>query len=152
MRSRTPRPARRPSFELALLGALALCGLGASCASSPPPSFREDLLGTCWRLVRMDGKAPLDEAVPTLCFDEQGGLSGTGGCNRYSGTAQFLGDGIEVGPLVSTRMACADAVMDQERIFLDRLGRARRWLLSGKTLLVYSEAPPALRFERESSR
>lgn len=152
MRLRRRWPLLRNRSEPSFLGALALGALLASCASSPLPSFREDLLGTCWRLVRMDGKAPLEEAVPTLCFDEQGGLSGTGGCNRYSGTARFLDDGIEVGPLVSTRMACAEQVMDQERAFLDRLGRARRWMLSGKTLLVYSEDPPALRFEREGAR
>ena len=142
------RPARRRATLVALCGLLAL----GACASTAEPTFREDLSGTCWTLRTLDGKPVLAHARPTLCFDENGALSGSTGCNQYNATAQYQGDSISLGPVTTTRKACEEEVMEQERLFLTRLERARRWLLADKTLLVYGDTPPALRFDREDAR
>lgn len=63
-------------------------------------------------------------------------ISGSAGCNRYSG--RFLRDavGITVGPLAATRMACAPALMAQETRFLKLLGGATGYLVRGDGALV----------------
>jgi heat shock protein HslJ len=46
------------------------------------------------------------EPVATLVFKEDGTLEVNAGCNRGSGTWTAVGGGIEVGPLMLTKMAC----------------------------------------------
>ncbi len=46
------------------------------------------------------------EPVATLAFKEDGTLEVNAGCNRGSGTWAVVGGGIEVGPLMLTKMAC----------------------------------------------
>ena len=50
-----------------------------------------------------------------------------GGCNRFFGSLQQSGKGIEVGPLGSTRMACEEPVMSRESAFLDAIQRTRNF-------------------------
>jgi heat shock protein HslJ len=62
---------------------------------------------------------------PTAIYDEAGTVSGNSGCNEYNGPAVVEGDAVRIGPLVSTRRACADpAVNDQETAFLNALQAA----------------------------
>ncbi|MGW0016705.1 META domain-containing protein [Rhodococcus sp. NPDC003382] len=50
----------------------------------------------------------LERSAPSLLVDEDGSVSGSTGCNRFTGTAQ-IGDGtLTFGPLATTRMACPD--------------------------------------------
>lgn len=46
-----------------------------------------------------------EEVIATASFVE-GRVSGTTGCNRYSGTYRLEGTGLSVGSLAMTRMAC----------------------------------------------
>lgn len=46
------------------------------------------------------------EPVATLVFKDGGTLEVNAGCNRGSGTWKAVGGGIEVGPLMLTKMAC----------------------------------------------
>ena len=81
-----------------------------------------DLPGSTWELVAMDGEAVAGDAVPTLAFDEQGAVSGSTGCNTFSGEVAIDGNALSFGPLVTTRMACADpAANAQEAAFLAAL-------------------------------
>jgi len=129
----------RVATTLLLLVAVG-CGGGASedptpepadDASPPTPEFQAegpglvDLTGTYWRVEDLAGRGVLDRAETTLEFPEDGQVSGTGGCNRFSGTYQRRGDTLSFRPLASTRMACPEAVMDQEMRFfaiLESLG------------------------------
>ena len=62
----------------------------------------------------------------TLMF--QGGkVSGSSGCNRFRGTFTAEGNALKIGPLATTRKACEDAVMTQEREFLRALESATTW-------------------------
>ena len=48
-------------------------------------------------------------------------VSGSSGCNTFSGSYKLDGLNVTIGPLASTRMACEQAVMDQETAFLTAL-------------------------------
>lgn len=69
----------------------------------------------------------IDRLQTVIEITSDGKVSGTGGCNRISGTASIRGDKMTFGPIVSTEMACAPAAMDQERKFFAALGDVRAW-------------------------
>ena len=58
-------------------------------------------------------------------FREKGELSGYGGCNRFFGSYDLEGTSLTIGPLASTKMACADG-MTEEQDFFNVLQDARR--------------------------
>jgi hypothetical protein len=62
------------------------------------------LAGTSWTLTDLDSGGVTGTA-PTLELTETD-VSGTGGCNTFSGTYTTDGDTISFGPLASTMMAC----------------------------------------------
>jgi len=49
------------------------------------------------------------------------------------------GSTISIGPLVSTMMACAEAVTSQETRYLKALQDAERYTLDGPYLLIYAK-------------
>jgi heat shock protein HslJ len=66
----------------------------------------------------------------TANFTPDGQLSGYGGCNSFSGSAQVATDGtMTIGPLATTLMACAEG-MDQETAYLSALQNARSFSFS----------------------
>ena len=73
----------------------------------------------------------------TATFDN-GKLSGNAGCNTYNATYEVDGTKIAIGPIATTRRACADAlVATQETEYLAALELARTYSLgaNGLTLL-----------------
>jgi heat shock protein HslJ len=74
--------------------------------------------------------SPLASNVPTVRFDPSGTVSGTTGCNRYTGQYTLDGDELAVSPLASTRMMGAEDVMEQEMAYLAALP----WVASAKVI------------------
>jgi heat shock protein HslJ len=71
----------------------------------------------------------------TAIFAEDGTVGGNAGCNTYNGPYTVDGAAIKVGPLVSTKMACADeATSQQEAAYLAALGNATVFAFSGDNL------------------
>lgn len=68
-----------------------------------------DRLNGDWRVVSINGRAARGSSVS---FDN-GRLTGRS-CNRFSANYDTRGDGMSVGAVTSTRMACEDARMDEE--------------------------------------
>jgi len=68
-----------------------------------------------------------------LSFDK-GAVSGDAGCNTFRGTYVIDGKSVKIGPLATTRKACAEDVMTQEREFLAALESAVAWAVEGDTL------------------
>ncbi len=100
-----------------------------------------DLTGTSWTVTGYNnGQQAVVSVIAgselTVDFGPANTLSGSAGCNRYTGTYQVTGKTIKVGPLGSTRMACADpaGVMVQENAFLQALETATAWQLGGDRL------------------
>ena len=85
----------------------------------------------------------------TLAFDGEGRASGSGGCNRFTGSYTFDDGKLAFGPLAGTKMMCPEAVMDQEDRFHQALGAVDKVVLDGPFLLIYIEGSDApLRFTR----
>jgi heat shock protein HslJ len=82
----------------------------------------------------------------TAIFGADGKLSGNAGCNTYNGTYTTDGDKITIGPLATTRMACEQAVMDQETAYLNALANAATFNL-GKDSLELRDANGALQVD-----
>ena len=71
----------------------------------------------------------------TAVFAEDGTLSGSGGCNTYNGPYKVDGASIEIGPLASTMMMCADqAVGQQETSYFAALDKAATYAFNGDRL------------------
>jgi heat shock protein HslJ len=72
----------------------------------------------------------------TAVFSEDGSLSGSAGCNNYSGTYEVDGENISIGPLVTTRMACEEpeGTMEQESEYLAALETVSTWSIDGDVL------------------
>jgi heat shock protein HslJ/uncharacterized membrane protein len=80
-----------------------------------------------WRVEDIGGAGIIDASNVTLVFTPGGGLSGSGGCNRYRAGVELSGEGLHIGPAAATLMACPEALMAQERRFFDALGRVGRF-------------------------
>jgi heat shock protein HslJ len=85
------------------------------------------LMGAEWVVESIDGAEIAAGSRATLTFDADGRVAGNTSCNQYSGPYRLTGEGISVGEVVSTRKACADALMNQERKFLGALGAVDRF-------------------------
>lgn len=96
--------------------------------------------GTAWRL---DGIATGADAVSSVlagtevtALFEDGQVSGSGGCNTYTGGYTVDGQAIAVTDLASTKMACEPEVSAQEAAYLEALGRAAWSEIGGSTLTL----------------
>jgi heat shock protein HslJ len=106
------RPAARPNPALFVAAALFATGLLAGCSSGI--SLDEPIEGPVWHLEQLGGEPVSStgdpQRDPQLQFDRRNGrLSGSGGCNRVSGTFERNGNTLKMSQLASTRTACADA-------------------------------------------
>ncbi len=128
-----------------LAGALTLtaCGRGAVIAASPEGE---------WTLQTLNG-APLLAASAINATFEDGKITGYSGCNSYGGAYTVKGDGLQLGEIAITEMACLeDGVMEQEQAYMAALSNVAKFRLdndrlelldaSGATLLVYARVEP----------
>lgn len=129
-------PARRPGpgIRHALAAALLLLAPPARADAPAPPLGR-------WLAEDIRGGGVMDRLQSTLEVRPGGRVAGSGGCNRYAGTVQLAGDAMSFGPLVSTRMACPPAAMNQEQKFLGALAAVRSWRVDpARRKLILSDA------------
>jgi heat shock protein HslJ len=85
--------------------------------------------------------ARLPETSVIVTFSEQG-VTGNAGCNTFGGEFNYTNDGsLTVGNLITTRLACEEAIMQQENAFLSALQRATRFAVDdrGQLLVFYTE-------------
>jgi heat shock protein HslJ len=137
----------------------------AGCASVDPqvqeakrlvrgeePVIAGTLEGGVWLVEDVNGGGVIDNARLDASFAD-GKVSGRSGCNRYNGGWQQDGATIKVGPLMSTRMACAPALMTLEQKFLAAL-EAATLVSFDATGAAFLKAPDGrvLRLRRESDQ
>ncbi len=89
-----------------------------------------------WVLVELDGK-PFP-ARATITFPSKGQIAGQAPCNRYSATQSAPRPWFEAGPVMSTKMACADLVAEQR--FFKALGEMTLVDVLGNVLVLSNEA------------
>lgn len=107
------------------------------------------LLGSDWIVDDPAYIARDGGRTPTLRFLEGDRVSGTGGCNRFSGQASVERGVAHLGPVGATRMACRGSVADTEARFFQALEATRGARLEGGRLVFLDGAgKPLARFIR----
>jgi putative lipoprotein len=130
---------KRKLLSLTLLTIMLFSACSAFSAGDP-------LDGSSWELSALRGNRPVEGSTVSIEF-KAGQLGGSGGCNSYGGSYEVDGDQIQVQELVSTLMACADQpVTDQESVYLQYLGDARRFELTDGQLQLFRSDGEALVF------
>lgn len=118
----------------------------AGCATATPPQAYQEhtvagddaLAGTRWQVVSVSGRTLPQSIRATLAFEPDGRISGTAGCNRYTGAYRVSGTGLEVTQLVTTRKLCFAGVMAQEESLLRVLRNANAFERKPGQLLLHS--------------
>jgi heat shock protein HslJ len=106
-----------------------------------------DLAGTSWTATGINnGKeavvAMAGTEKATLVFGSDGQVSGSGGCNSFSGTYTTTEpDGLTFGPLAATEKACLDGdAMQIEQEYFAALANVTTYQLEGATLTLRDAA------------
>ncbi len=121
-------------FSIALV--LVLVAL-AGCSSSQSPGGGT-LTGQVWALTDVAGKTPIQDTGITIQFGTDGTVSGSSGCNQYSGTYTASGSSLTINtPLASTMMACAEPVMVQETAYQTALAGVKAYTVKGDKLTLF---------------
>jgi heat shock protein HslJ len=97
------------------------------------------LANTVWSLVSYgaaDAPTPVVAGIPVTATFSAQGVTGTGGCNGYSGPFQYSENTISFGALISTKMACEEPVMSQETAFFNALATAKTFTIANGQLQI----------------
>jgi putative lipoprotein len=96
-----------------------------------------ELVGTNWLVVEIDG-SPVVAGPPKreahMVFNAQGRVSGSTGCNRFTGAYKQEAGGLRFTPMAVTKMACPPSLDAQERSFLKAIEAVASVRQSGKSL------------------
>ncbi len=78
-----------------------------------------------WLAEDILGGGVIDRLQTTLTVAADGAVSGSGGCNRFRGTATIDGEAVRFSQMAGTLMACTEAAMNQESRFHEALEATR---------------------------
>ena len=108
----------------------------AACGSSAPQGGG-DVTGKVWALTTLNGQPPVDGGGISAQFTADGIVSGSAGCNQYTGKYSVSGSNITFDPsIATTMMACPQPIMDQESAYLKMLGEAKTYSVKGDELTL----------------
>jgi heat shock protein HslJ len=141
-----PAMAVENAFQAAFAGTLQYTvdgdRLTLSAASGGSLSFTREappqLDGSSWEVTGYNNNRQavvgvIGDPAITLTFGAEE-VSGSAGCNRFWASYTTDGDSISFGPTATTRMACDEPLMTQEREFLAALASAVTWRIDGNVL------------------
>jgi len=80
-----------------------------------------------WLAENILGSGVVDRVQTILEIAPDGVVTGTAGCNRFRGKAILDGERISFAQLVTTKMHCTPAAMDQEQRFRRALEATQRF-------------------------
>jgi copper homeostasis protein (lipoprotein) len=99
------------------------------------------LAGQTWQLTQLNGNEIAVEnfnTVPFLQFDSQNKkISGNGGCNTFNGSYTTSANDLHFGPLLSTKMACAE--LNIETSLMNALQETETFSVVENKLTIYSK-------------
>lgn len=111
------------------------------------PSAPVPLTGTTWVLTSYNNG---DEAVVsviagteiTLNLDEDGGITGSAGCNRYFASYETDGNALSFGMIGATEKFCdePEGTMAQETTYLDLLNTTAGYVIEGDSLTTQNSS------------
>lgn len=97
------------------------------------------LTGDEWRVTQIGGTDTASTA-PTMAFGTDGFLSGSGSCNNYRASYEITGEGINIGPAMATKMACAEEARTQQEVrFFSALEQVTRFDVVEGRLQLYAQ-------------
>ncbi|MEA5079895.1 MAG: META domain-containing protein [Anaerolineaceae bacterium] len=124
-----------------LLATLTLAALALTACATKTET--PTLSGTSWKLTsygEVEAQTPAADGIDTrVDFGSDGNVSGTMGCNRFSGSYTQQDGQITFGPLMATKMACPDLPMTQESVAFGVLVGTVRTEWTQNQLSIYSE-------------
>jgi heat shock protein HslJ len=121
---------RRIAITLALMLLVPACGDDAD-----DPVSADDLDGRTFVADEIDGRELVAGTRITVAFAD-GSIGADAGCNRHGGSYELVDGELRTGPLRSTRMACAEPVMEQEQWLADLLRSNPRIDFDGDVLVL----------------
>ena len=144
--------ARPAPLLLAFAVALAACAARdpVSTPVPPPRPVRvDDLVGSEWIAEDIAGATIAGGSRSTLHFLSIAQVDGDTGCNRFAGPVTVEDGIMRIGPLATTRRACAQALMDQERRYLVALAQGVALQRDGDLLLLLDDRQhPLVRYSQ----
>jgi heat shock protein HslJ len=134
------RPPRVRSSLASTVVLLTVAAFAAACAPIGADDANRPLENTSWTVTSIAGAPALPEARPTLTFAADGTVSGSSGCNQYSGAYRRDGGALSFGGISSTLMGCDGQRGQQETAFLAALNGAASWRHGPDGLLISGAA------------
>jgi len=122
-------------LALAVVASLSVAGCDALGAAQGG-----QLEGVTWQLstyVTDDARVPVPGDVAATATFASGQVSGTNGCNSYSGPYQASGSSLSVGPLMSTLMGCGPVQSAIESAFMGAFQDAASYTVTSTQLTIY---------------
>ena len=98
----------------------AACALATAMLWSTPSSAADPVLGL-WRIEQARSEPILDKRRARIDFGADGRLTGHTSCNTMNASYTLERSVLKVGPVATTRMACAQLQMEQEDRILSAL-------------------------------
>lgn len=111
-----------------------------TAAQTPPAPVVLTLAGTEWAAFAVDGKAEVTNPKPKLRWLNADKISGSGGCNGFTGPSVSGPDSLRLGPLASTGRACLSMPGSQEDLFFKALELTRKAKLDRDQLVLMDES------------
>jgi heat shock protein HslJ len=133
------------------MGRTAILGLLAVLALTGPARADERLPAGAWRIVSIAGAQGLDPARATADIADDGTLALTIGCNRIRAKPEVTGTTVDIGRLVSTRMACPPPLDAIEAALVAALAATRSrdaGAPAGQLVLADATGTPTLTLSR----
>ncbi len=90
-----------------------------------------------WQIEDINNQGIIDSSHITITFDNNNAYGSTG-CNRYNIAYELSGEGIKFNMGLSTKMACPEAIMNQENRFLDTLHKITHLSIDERGALIMS--------------
>lgn len=100
---------------------LAMVSLLVACTTS---ASSDDFRENNWELISIGGTPAIPDLAVTALFDGNGGLTGFGGCNDYTGNYGLGQNQLQINVIRTTTNLCEESIMDQENDFIKALGLA----------------------------
>ena len=100
--------------------------LASACKTSSKTNTTNFLTAHPWELIAINGKeldmSAFQKGTPFLKFEDDGRLSGSTGCNNFSGDFKLENKSLTLNPGAMTRMACQG---NGEMLVLDALSMVK---------------------------
>jgi heat shock protein HslJ len=130
--------------KIALIASIVILAAGLLLSACAPRAESTSLPGSSWKLVsygRAENQIPAAPGIETsLVFGTDGQVSGSLGCNSFSGNYEVKDGKLVFGGLASTLMACPEPQMSQEGSAFQVLSGTVQFEISGSTLTIHDAA------------